>query len=88
MWTPGRVVQFLKRNPAHWERAGEWDGSEWRLREYSEGLTDWLSRQERENPDVWRVAGKEGQRITIRGEHFDYRLTSRGAGLMIERRPR
>ena len=71
-----------------WERTGEWDGSGWHLHESSEGLMDWLSRKERENPDVWRVAAEAGQRITIRGKHFDYRLTSRGAGLMMDRRPR
>ncbi len=88
MWTPGHTVQFLRQYFARWEPNGEWDGSEWRLRERSEGLRDWLSRQERENPDVRRVAAKEGRRITINGEHFDYRLTPRGDGLVMERRPK
>ena len=88
MTTPGHVVRFLMRNLARWEPNGEWDGSRWSLRDSSDGLTSWLSRQEWENPDVWRVAAKAGQRITIQGQHFDYRLTSLGAGLMMERRRR
>ena len=88
MWTRRHAVESFRRTRAHWERIGEWDGSEWHLRELSEGLADWLSRQERENPDVWRLAAEEGRQFTIRGEHFYYRLTSLGAGLTMERRPR
>ena len=88
MWTPWPVVQFFKRNLARWERTGEWDGSGWHLRECSDRLSVWLAQKERDNPDVWRVAAKEGRRITIQGFHFDYRLTAQGAGLMMERRPR
>ena len=88
MWTPGRVVQFLKRYFARWERIGDWDSSVWHLHESSQGLREWLSRQERENPGAWRAAANEGRRITIRGEHFDYRLTPRGEGLVMERRPK
>ena len=88
MWTPGHAVKSLKRHFAHWEPNGAWDGNGWYFREKSDGLTDWLSHQERKNPDVWRVAVREHQQLTIRGERFDYRLFPRGEGLIMERKPK
>ena len=88
MWTLTGLLRALKKNPAGWERVGEWDGSSWHLREPTEGLTDWLSDQERKDSDVWSLAVREGQRITIRSIHFDYLLVPLGDGLTMERRPR
>ena len=88
MWTVKRVVQLLKRNVVRWEPVGEWDGTAWHLRKRSKGLEEWLERREREHPDAWRAIAEGGRRLTILGEHFDYRLTPRGAGLLIERNPR
>ena len=90
MSTPERVARFFKHPLARmrWERTGEWDGSAWQLRESSNGLTAWMSRQEWDTPNVWRVAAEEGRAMAIQGRHFDYRLTPLGAGLVMERKSR
>ena len=87
MWALRDLVRALKHAHPRWERIGAWDGSGWNLRESSEGLRAWLSHQERRDSDIWSLAVEEGRQISIRGEHFEYRLVPRGDGLTIERKP-
>ena len=87
MLTPRGLLHALKHNLARWERIGEWDESGWHLREHSDGLADWISRQERRDSDVWSLAVRQGRRTTIHGGRFDYRLVPQGDGLTLERRP-
>ena len=88
MWTPRQAVQLITRRLVHWESIGEWDGGGWHLLDASEGLTRWLSRYERHHPGVWKETAERGRRVTLEGDHFDYRLIPLDAGLMLERRPR
>ena len=87
MRTLSDLAYAVRQRFRRWERIGEWDGGGWHIREHSDGLTDWISRQERKDPEVWSSAVRKGRRFTIHGGRFDFRLEPQGDGLTLERRP-
>ena len=83
------MQELLKRLFAGWESIGEYTGGQWDIRGASEDLLATLDGMERNRPAIWADAAVRGRRITVKGQHFNYRITptrSEGLRLVIERK--